>query len=125
MRVGAHDERHGAVEGMGVGHLLARRLAVEVGDDGLHGPAQPVLGQPLRRADVHHPPGAADAGEGESDPALAQGQRGVLRNPWILAQSADLAAGREARPITMRMRGDFLLLNGDTLFEPAIPARLL
>jgi tRNA-dihydrouridine synthase B len=35
--------------------------------------------------------------------------RGVLRNPWVLAQAADLAAGRPARPVTMRMRGEFLL----------------
>ena len=35
--------------------------------------------------------------------------RGVLRNPWILAQAADLAAGRAARVITMRDRGQFLL----------------
>ena len=35
--------------------------------------------------------------------------RGVLRNPWILAQAADLAAGRPARTITTRDRGQFLL----------------
>ena len=35
--------------------------------------------------------------------------RGVLRNPWILAQAADLAAGREPRAVTMRDRGQFLL----------------
>ena len=35
--------------------------------------------------------------------------RGVLRNPWILAQAADLAAGRPAREITMEQRGQFLL----------------
>jgi nifR3 family TIM-barrel protein len=35
--------------------------------------------------------------------------RGVLRNPWILAQAADLAAGRPARPVTMAERGQFLL----------------
>ena len=35
--------------------------------------------------------------------------RGVLRNPWILAQAADLAAGRAARVITMAERGQFLL----------------
>jgi tRNA-dihydrouridine synthase B len=34
--------------------------------------------------------------------------RGVLRNPWILAQAADLAAGREPRLVTMRQRGEFL-----------------
>ena len=35
--------------------------------------------------------------------------RGVLRNPWILAQAADLAAGRPAREITLADRGRFLL----------------
>lgn len=35
--------------------------------------------------------------------------RGVLRNPWMLAQAADLAAGRSARVVTMRDRGQFLL----------------
>src|SRR5207237_7177520 len=34
--------------------------------------------------------------------------RGVLRNPWILAQAADLAAGRAPRDITLRERGQFL-----------------
>jgi tRNA-dihydrouridine synthase B len=35
--------------------------------------------------------------------------RGVLRNPWILAQAMDLAAGRPARIVTMEDRGNFLL----------------
>jgi len=35
--------------------------------------------------------------------------RGVLRNPWILAQAGDLAAGRPARPVTLEDRGRFLL----------------
>ena len=35
--------------------------------------------------------------------------RGVLRNPWILSQAADLAAGRPARQITLEQRGQFLL----------------
>src|SRR3954469_17689394 len=34
--------------------------------------------------------------------------RGVLRNPWILAQAADLAAGRPAREVSMVERGRFL-----------------
>ena len=34
--------------------------------------------------------------------------RGVLRNPWILAQAADLAAGRPPRQVTLRERGRFL-----------------
>jgi tRNA-dihydrouridine synthase B len=35
--------------------------------------------------------------------------RGVLRNPWILAQAADLMAGRPARTVTLAERGQFLL----------------
>jgi tRNA-dihydrouridine synthase B len=35
--------------------------------------------------------------------------RGVLRNPWILAQAADIAAGRPPRQVTMTDRGQFLL----------------
>jgi tRNA-dihydrouridine synthase B len=35
--------------------------------------------------------------------------RGVLRNPWILAQAADLAAGRPPRVISREERGQFLL----------------
>ncbi len=35
--------------------------------------------------------------------------RGVLRNPWILAQARDLMEGRPARPITHEDRGQFLL----------------
>jgi len=35
--------------------------------------------------------------------------RGVLRNPWILAQSTDLIAGRPARLVTLQDRGRFLL----------------
>jgi len=35
--------------------------------------------------------------------------RGVLRNPWILAQASDLASGRRPREITAAQRGRFLL----------------
>jgi tRNA-dihydrouridine synthase B len=35
--------------------------------------------------------------------------RGVLRNPWILAQAADLAAGRPPRYVSTHERGQFLL----------------
>jgi tRNA-dihydrouridine synthase B len=35
--------------------------------------------------------------------------RGVLRNPWILSQAADLAAGRPMRHVTLADRGQFLL----------------
>jgi tRNA-dihydrouridine synthase B len=34
--------------------------------------------------------------------------RGVLRNPWILRQAADLAAGRPEREVTLEERGRFL-----------------
>jgi tRNA-dihydrouridine synthase B len=43
--------------------------------------------------------------------------RGVLRNPWILAQAADLVVGGEARTVTMRERGQFLLDYIDLLLE--------
>lgn len=50
--------------------------------------------------------------------------RGVLRNPWILAQAADLAAGREPRSVTIQERGRFLhayidLLLGEGVHEAA------
>ncbi len=35
--------------------------------------------------------------------------RGVLRNPWVLAQARDLMAGRAMRQITSEERGQFLL----------------
>jgi nifR3 family TIM-barrel protein len=35
--------------------------------------------------------------------------RGVLRNPWILAQAADIAAGRPVRTVTVNDREQFLL----------------
>src|SRR5262245_12344909 len=43
--------------------------------------------------------------------------RGVLRNPWILAQAADLASGNEPRIVTMRERGQFLLDYIDLLLD--------
>jgi tRNA-dihydrouridine synthase len=43
--------------------------------------------------------------------------RGVLRNPWILAQAADIAAGRAPRVVTMRERGQFLLDYIDLLLD--------
>jgi tRNA-dihydrouridine synthase B len=50
--------------------------------------------------------------------------RGVLRNPWILAQAADLAAGRAPRELTLADRGQFLLeyielLMHERVHEPA------
>jgi nifR3 family TIM-barrel protein len=35
--------------------------------------------------------------------------RGVLRNPWILAQASDIAAGRAPRVVTLEDRGRFLV----------------
>ena len=46
--------------------------------------------------------------------------RGVLRNPWILAQAADLIAGRPARPITLEDRGRFLLDYIDLLLHERV-----
>jgi tRNA-dihydrouridine synthase B len=43
--------------------------------------------------------------------------RGVLRNPWILAQAADLMAGRAARDVSMEDRGRFLLAYIDLLMD--------
>jgi len=50
--------------------------------------------------------------------------RGVLRNPWIFAQAAALAAGRPVPDATLQDRGRFLLeyidlLLGDPAAEPA------
>jgi len=41
--------------------------------------------------------------------------RGILRNPWLFAQAADLAAGRPVRPVTPAERGRFLLAYIDLL----------
>jgi tRNA-dihydrouridine synthase B len=46
--------------------------------------------------------------------------RGVLRNPWILAQAMDLAAGRPARVVTMEDRGNFLLEYIDLLMKERV-----
>jgi tRNA-dihydrouridine synthase B len=43
--------------------------------------------------------------------------RGVLRNPWILEQAADLRAGRPPRLVTRAERGRFLLDYIDLLLE--------
>ena len=43
--------------------------------------------------------------------------RGVLRNPWILAQAADIVAGRAPRTVTMLERGQFLLDYIDLLLD--------
>jgi tRNA-dihydrouridine synthase len=47
--------------------------------------------------------------------------RGVLRNPWILAQAADLASGLPARTVTLEDRGRFLLEYIDLLVNERVP----
>ena len=49
--------------------------------------------------------------------------RGVLRNPWILAQAQDLLDGRPARQVSLEERGQFLLdyiemLQNERVHEP-------
>jgi tRNA-dihydrouridine synthase B len=46
--------------------------------------------------------------------------RGVLRNPWILAQAADIAAGRPPRLVTLADRGRFLLEYIDLLRQERV-----
>jgi len=46
--------------------------------------------------------------------------RGVLRNPWILAQAQDLASGRPMRTVSMEDRGRFLLDYIDLLLNERI-----
>src|SRR4051812_31668734 len=46
--------------------------------------------------------------------------RGVLRNPWILAQAADLAAGRPVRAVTAADRAQFLLDYIDLLLHERV-----
>jgi tRNA-dihydrouridine synthase B len=46
--------------------------------------------------------------------------RGVLRNPWILAQAADLASGKPARIVTATERGQFLMEYIDMLLEERV-----
>ncbi len=46
--------------------------------------------------------------------------RGVLRNPWILAQAADMAAGRPVREVTPEERGQFLLDYIDLLLKERV-----
>jgi tRNA-dihydrouridine synthase B len=46
--------------------------------------------------------------------------RGVLRNPWILSQAAELAAGRVPQSISLADRGRFLLAYIDLLLRERI-----
>jgi tRNA-dihydrouridine synthase B len=47
--------------------------------------------------------------------------RGVLRNPWILAQARDLMAGKPARTIAHEERGQFLLDYMQLLLTENVP----
>lgn len=47
--------------------------------------------------------------------------RGVLRNPWILAQARDLMEGRPARAVTHEERGRFLLDYMQLLLTENVP----
>jgi nifR3 family TIM-barrel protein len=47
--------------------------------------------------------------------------RGVLRNPWILAQAQDLMAGKPARPVMLEDRGRFLLDYKHLLLSENVP----
>jgi len=49
--------------------------------------------------------------------------RGVLRNPWILAQAADLRAGRPARTVALAERGRFLHEYVDLLLNERVNER--
>jgi nifR3 family TIM-barrel protein len=46
--------------------------------------------------------------------------RGVLRNPWILAQAADIAAGLPPRAVTAEARGRFLVEYIDLLMAERV-----
>jgi len=46
--------------------------------------------------------------------------RGVLRNPWILAQAADVASGDPMRAVTLQQRGQFLLEYIDLLLNERV-----
>ena len=103
---------------------IIERLGYGVGAD-LHvvGADLPVVGADLPVVGADLPV----VGAGFSRPGPISGVlvgRGVLRNPWILAQAADIAAGRPPRTVTMRERGEFLLeyidlLLNERVHEPA------
>src|SRR6185436_10325381 len=46
--------------------------------------------------------------------------RGVLRNPWLLAQASDLLAGRPARVVSAEARAAFLLEYIDLLLRERV-----
>jgi nifR3 family TIM-barrel protein len=71
----------------------------------------PVLGS----GDIIEPAQARDRLRGAVSGALVG--RGVLRNPWILAQAADLMRGEAPRAVTRAMRGQFLVDYIDLLLQ--------
>jgi nifR3 family TIM-barrel protein len=71
----------------------------------------PVLGS----GDIVEPAQARDRLRGAVSGALVG--RGVLRNPWILAQAADLMRGEAPRAVTRAMRGQFLVDYIDLLLQ--------
>jgi len=80
---------------------VASKLSIPVlGSGDLIYPEQIVDRLNLRESSVSNP---------ESRISGALVGRGVLRNPWILAQAADLAGGRMPREVTLADRGQFLL----------------
>src|SRR5215208_926529 len=52
--------------------------------------------------------------------AATASSRAVLRNPWILAQAADMTAGRRPRAVTLHDRGRFLLDYIDLLLREGV-----
>jgi len=80
---------------------VASKLSIPVlGSGDLIYPEQIVDRLNLRESSVSRP---------ESRISGALVGRGVLRNPWILAQAADLAGGLMPREVTLADRGQFLL----------------
>lgn len=69
---------------------------------------------------------AGDAGAGVASRRPIAGVlvgRGVLRNPWILAQAADIASGRAPRTIAPQERGQFLLAYIELLLNERVNER--
>lgn len=46
--------------------------------------------------------------------------RGALRNPWIFAQAAAVAAGKTPQPVSLAVRGEFLLAYIDLLLKERV-----
>jgi nifR3 family TIM-barrel protein len=105
---------HGRTAAQSYGGSADWDLVAQIADD----LAIPVFGS----GDCIEPPQVLARLKGRVDGVLVG--RGVLRNPWILAQAADLAAGRPAGEVTHADRGRFLLeyiglLTTERVHEPA------